>query len=68
MSKVIRAFQTRAAARAFVDKAKAKYKGINYGAVYMVNQKFRAMLSGEITPEMAEELKGRARTVFEYRE
>ena len=64
MSKVIKPFYSKQAARDFIKAAKEKYRCIVSGNVYQAGGHYHAMLTGDITAEIAEQLKGRTQKGF----
>lgn len=64
MAKVIRYFKSKDAARDFIKSSRERFKCINYGSVYQAAGHYHVMLTGDITPEVAEQLKGKTEKGF----
>lgn len=67
MAKVIRSFRTKPDAMAFEKKMREKFPCITFSKVYMSSGHYHTLLSGDITPEVADQLKGtRGERGFKY--
>lgn len=66
MAKVVRFFKTKQNALQFIATARKRFPCIQYGTSYMAGGHYHAMLTGDISPEVAEQLKGRRDTGFTF--
>lgn len=66
MAKIIRFFKDKNSASKFIKSARERFKCITYGCAYTAGNHYHAMLAGDFTPEVVEQLKGRSEKGFKF--